>query len=105
MNEINAELLLGKNVLTLNDTRAGRIEEIRIVLEKGDCFVTDYLIGSYAVLERLAAFAVGRAVLSLFDSILKSSYIVPWDKLDLSQPERPRLRCRVSQLKQLRSPE
>lgn len=99
--EINIELLLGRPVLTLSNNRAGRIEEIRAELREGDCYVTEYLIGAYAVFERLSALAIGRAVLDIFGSRFKSSYRVPWDRLDLSNPQRPRLRCRVSQLRRI----
>jgi sporulation protein YlmC with PRC-barrel domain len=99
--EINIELLLGKRVVALNGKSIGRLEEIHAELKKGECFVKEYSVGSYAVFERLAALSIGREILSLFGATRKSGYKVPWDKLDLSDPRKPRLLCSVQELEQL----
>ena len=99
--EINLELLLGKQVFALNNKPIGRIEEVRADLRGGDCYVEEYLIGTYAIFERLAALEIGRAVLGLFGSYVKTGYRVPWDELDLTDPKRPRIRCKINQLKRL----
>jgi hypothetical protein len=55
-------------------------------------------------MERLAAWAIGRELLRLFGAKHKGGgYRVPWDKLDLSDPVRPRLTCKVEELAQLES--
>ena len=67
-NQINIELLLGKKVTGPNNRKIGRIEEITAELRKGEAYVTEFHIGSYAVLERFAALAMGRPILNLFGS-------------------------------------
>ncbi len=97
--EVHIELLLGQRVLGLNGQAVGRLEEIRAELREGECFVEEYLIGSYAMFERLAALGLGRALLKLFGATKKhGGYRVPWDKLDLTDPLRPRLLCPVTEL-------
>ena len=100
-NQINVELLLGKKVIGPNNRKIGRIEEITAELRKGEAYVTEFHIGSYAVLERFAALAIGRPILNLFGSWIKQSYAVPWDKLDLSDPGHPRLTCSATELRRL----
>ncbi len=59
--------------------------------------MTEFLVGSYAMLERLAAWGIGRALLRL-TSKRREGYRIRWDQLDLSDPQRPRLRCEVEEL-------
>lgn len=102
-NQINVELLLGKKVIGPNNRKIGRIEEITAELRKGEAYVTEFHIGSYAVFERFAGLSIGRPIVNLFGSWIRKSYAVPWDKLDLSDPGHPRLTCSATQLKQLES--
>ncbi|HEY8188412.1 MAG TPA: hypothetical protein VIF64_20245 [Pyrinomonadaceae bacterium] len=98
--EINLELLLGRRVLSLNGRSIGRVEEVQAELRKGRCFVTEFHVGSYAMLERLAAFSIGRAALPLLRARKKhGGYRIAWDQLDFSNPDQPRLNCEVNKLK------
>ena len=100
--EVNLELLIGKRVRALNGKSIGHLEEIRAELSEGECFVEEYLVGAYAVFERLASISIGRAILRFFGATRKHcGYRVPWNKLDLTDPERPRLLCEVDKLKTL----
>ena len=99
--QINVELLLNKPVFGLNNQRIGRIEEMRAELREGDCYVVEFLIGSYAMVQRLSAYRLGAAILGLFGSRARQSYVVPWEKLDLSEPSRPRITCKTNQLRRL----
>ena len=104
--EIHVELLLNRRVYAQNGRVVGRLEEVRAELRAGECFVTEYHVGAYALVERLAAWRIGRAVLKLFGATRRGGgYRVPWDKLDLSDPARPRLRCEVGELAPLREEE
>jgi sporulation protein YlmC with PRC-barrel domain len=97
--EIHVELLIGKRVSALNGRSIGRLEEIRAEEIRGQYYVKEFLVGSYAGLERLAALTIGRAILRVFGVEKKNGgYRVPWDKLDLSDPKRPRLVCTVNEL-------
>ncbi|MDT7604475.1 MAG: hypothetical protein QOF61_2472 [Acidobacteriota bacterium] len=100
--EIKVEQLIGKRVYAANGRRVGHLEEVRAAMRHGECFVEEYLIGSYAVFERLAAISIGRALLGKVGAYREGGgYRVPWDKLDLSDPSRPRLLCPVEELEKL----
>jgi sporulation protein YlmC with PRC-barrel domain len=94
--EIQVELLLGCKVLAKNGRAIGRIEEMVADERDGELVLRQYLLGSYAVLERLAVSPVARVFLSLLH--LRTGYRVPWDRLDLSDVTRPRLTCALSEL-------
>jgi hypothetical protein len=97
--ELHLELLLGRRVLALNGRSIGRIEEICAEPLGGELVVTEFHVGTFAVLERLSSWAIGRTILDLFGARSSGAgYRVAWDKLDLSDPERPRLTCSVDRL-------
>ena len=96
--QLHVELLLGEKVLALNGVSIGRLEEIRTEVNRGHYYVTEFLVGSYAVLERLAAWRIGRAVLRVVGAQRKEGYRIRWDQLDLTDPQRLRLMCEVDEL-------
>jgi sporulation protein YlmC with PRC-barrel domain len=100
--EIHLELLLGKRVYALNGRSIGRLEEVSVELQQGIATVNEFEVGTYALFDRLGAWQIGRAVLGLFGSLIKSGYSVKWDQLDLSDPERPKLTCSVNELSPLK---
>lgn len=100
--EVHLELLLGKRVLDSNEKTVGRIEEVRAEKQGDEWIVQEYLIGSAALLERLSAWTIGLKILHLLGARkIYGGYTVPWDKLDLTDLEKPRLRCTVDELKKL----
>lgn len=100
--EIHAELLIGRRVRAMNGRVIGRLEEIRTKQGARGCYVEEFLTGSYGVVERVAAFSIARAVFHVIGARQKdSSYRIPWDRLDLSDPKQPRLRCEVSELRKV----
>ena len=98
--EVHLELLVGKAVRDPNDKRVGLIEEVLAEEQHGEWVVKEYLIGAAALLERLSAWPVGRGILGLIRKKEYPGYRVPWDKLDLSDPGRPRLTCGVEELEE-----
>jgi hypothetical protein len=102
MPNINVELLLNKEVRDPSGHGAGRIEEIRARKDGENIVVESYHLGPQALLERLAA-PVMR--LRLFRALglhrHAHSRIARWDQMDLSDPEKPTLRCPVSELAKL----
>ena len=97
--EIHLELLIGKQVVAQNGRSIGRLEEVRAELNaRGDCFVTEFLVGSYAFLERLSAWRMARAIMRTLPLRRNAGYRVRWEQLDLSDPRRPRLLCEVEDL-------
>lgn len=97
---ISVELLLGRKVRDVNGEKVGRIEEF--VVEAGDnaCLVEAYLVGASAVIDRLSAWSLVRPIRKFLrgHSVI-SSYRVPWEEMDLSDPEHPRLKVRRSELR------
>ena len=102
MRSINIELLLDKKVTDPSGRRAGRIEEIRARKDGEEIVVEAYHLGPQALLERLAAPVVR---LRLFRALGLHRHAhgrcARWDQMDLSDPEKPRLRCPVSELAKL----
>ena len=100
--QVDAELLLGEKVFALNGLPIGRLEDIRTEINKGHCFVSEFLVGRYAVLERLAAWRIGRAVLRVVGAQKREGYRIRWDQIDLSDPRRLRLTCELDELMPMR---
>ena|SRR5690349_8444992 len=100
--QIHVELLLGKKVFALNGVSIGRLEEIRTEINRGHFYVTEFLVGSYAFLERFAAWRIGRAVLRVVGAQRSEGYRIRWEQIDLSDSQRMRLRCEVDELMPLR---
>lgn len=96
--QIHVERLLGKRVFALNGRSIGRLEEIRTAKDRGHYFVSEFLVGNYAMLERLSAWSIGRALLRIFGAKREEGYRIRWDQLDLSDPGRPQLLCDVDEL-------
>ena len=92
--EFHLDRVIGRMLLAGNNRPVGRIEEFRAV-QHGDYFdLTEFLIGSAGLMNRLnvgvrALFGKGR-----------SGKIARWDQVDLSDPERPRLPCSVDELRE-----
>ena len=100
--QLHVELLLGEKVFAMNGVSIGRLEEIRTEVNRGHYYVTEFLVGSYAVLERLAAWRIGRAVLRVVGAKREEGYRIRWDQLDLSDPQRLKLMCGVDELMPLK---
>ena len=100
--EIHLELLLGKRVYASNGRPIGRLEEVCVQLQQGVATVNEFEVGTYALFERLSAWQIGRAILGLFGSLIKSGYSVKWNQLDLSDPDHPKLTCSVTELSPLK---
>ena len=96
--QLHAELLLGKKVFALNGRSIGRLEEIRTVKNRGHYFVSEFLVGNYAVLQRFAAWSIGRALLRIFGAKREEGYRIRWDQLDLSDSRRLQLLCDIDEL-------
>lgn len=100
--ELRLELLLGKCVFDVVGNQVGRIEEVRVEQQNEEWVILEYLVGFAAILERLSAWNLGTGLLHLLGARnVYKSYRIPWDKLDLSNPDRPRLTCTVEELKEI----
>ena len=91
--EIHLELLLGRKVHDTRDRPVGRIEEVAAVREDLDCVVEEFHLGPHALLERLSL-----PLVRLLRGRGHGMRRVPCDRLDLSDPMRPRLTCTLEDL-------
>jgi hypothetical protein len=93
MTSIRLDRLLGREVRAANNRRLGRLEEFRAERREDTWEVTEYVIGVAGLLERLGLGA--RLILGMKPP---GGYIVRWNQLDLSNPDRPKLTCSVDEL-------
>jgi hypothetical protein len=93
--ELRLDRLLGRRVLGRNNRPAGRLEEFRAEVRGQGCVITEIVIGSAGLLERL-----GVGVRLLFGRV-PGGYVARWDQVDLSDPARPRLKCAFEELRRL----
>ena len=97
MREVHLESLLGRRVEDAHGRAVGRIEEFVADRREGACTVREFHLGPAALLERLA---VSASIVPFFGFLARFGRArrVPWDRLDLSDPERPRLTCDADEL-------
>jgi sporulation protein YlmC with PRC-barrel domain len=89
--EVNVELLIGRMVCDADGKKIGRIEEL-LAVEKGDeLVISEYHIGTYGLFERLSAYHVGVGLIRFLGARahVKDPKRIPWQELDLSDPEKP----------------
>ncbi|TIQ37058.1 MAG: hypothetical protein E5X48_06675 [Mesorhizobium sp.] len=104
MAKINLEHLAGRRVFSDRGRSIGYIEEIMAKQDGDDLVVTEFHVGIFAAFERLSASTVGTALLDFFALRGRDGlYRIPWDKLDISDPTRPRLLCSEEELPALRA--
>ena len=94
MIEVHAELLFGKRVRDKNGVVVGRIRAIVTEKKANECTVKEYRLGTVALLSRM-----GIATAHLFGIRLeRRPRTIPWQLMDLSDPEHPRLKVTLADL-------
>lgn len=83
---IRLDDLQGRVVRDADGRSVGRIFEIRAEEQGDDLVVVEYHLGSAALLER-----VGLSIMGLVGVNAAHVKKVPWDKLDISDPDHPKL--------------
>lgn len=96
--EVPLERLLGRKVRDADGRSAGRVEEVHARRRSGELVVTEYVLGTAGLIERLSLGPVLRALLGTRLYPESARYTIGWDELDLSDPEWPRLRGRMAEL-------
>jgi hypothetical protein len=91
---VHLDRLIGRTILTGNNRPLGRLEECRAERRDDSWVITEWVIGSAGLLERLGLGV--RMVLGLHTG---TSFVARWDQVDISDPERPRLTCSVDELR------
>lgn len=96
--EILLHHLVGRKVRNVRGEVLGRIHELCVEIalhEQGnDYVVQEFRLGSLGALEFLGASHFLRELLRTLRMVHVDAYAVPWDQLDLGDPERPVLMSR-----------
>ena len=95
--ELHLQLILGRKVFDSENRLVGRLEEVIAEERNGECIIKEYLVGSRAMLQRLAITHLGRTFPRLLGASNKG-YKVPWNKLDLAHRNKLRLNCAKDEL-------
>ena len=103
MREITVSRLVGRRVRDSEGRSVGRIEElvceIELHAQGREYVVREICVGTFGLFEALAGSAFARSILRLAGlSGRVEGYRVPWEWLDLREPERPRLTRRREEL-------
>jgi sporulation protein YlmC with PRC-barrel domain len=102
MSEVRVERLLRKWVVDSEGEKVGRVEELLAADENGECRILEYHLGSYGTLEAIGAMGrFGAAFVRFVSNRSHEGYAVRWDRMDLSDPDHPRLTCRRAELPRL----
>ncbi len=96
--EIRVEQIVGRKVWARDGQSIGRIEEVRVEQQGDTHVVTEYLVGTTALLERLSLGTVEK-----HEGRVAGGYRVWWHQMDLTDPTNPRLSCEVADLRELRA--
>jgi sporulation protein YlmC with PRC-barrel domain len=100
---VRLDLMLGRRVVDAAGEVVGRLEEVLAevhVDEHGsDHVVREFHVGEYGALERFVGGLLGAALFRrLGGGKGYKGYIVPWQLMDLSDPEAPRVRGKKAEL-------
>jgi hypothetical protein len=91
--ELRLDRLLGRQLVGRNNRPVGRVEEFRAELRGGAWVITELVIGSAGIIERL-----GVGIKLLFGRT-GGGHLARWDQVDMSDPEHPRLTCSLEELR------
>ena len=75
---VNVELLIGKKVVDADGKVAGRLHDVHGDWRGSECVITYY-------------------------TLWPGQIVVTWDQMDLSDPERPRVKVRAEELRKLKT--
>lgn len=95
--------LVGRAVLDADGQRLGRLEElraeVRLLPDGVDYVVVEYHVGAYGALEALGGSHFARHLLRLFAPLIRyRRYRVPWEWMDLADPDRPVVTRRAEEI-------
>lgn len=99
--EIRVEDLVGRPLCDVDGQKVGRIEELVAEQRGTDWVVVEVHAGSGALLERLVDLSTLIPLLGFVRRELYKRYRVPWEQLDVGDPDHPRLLVRLADLDRL----
>jgi sporulation protein YlmC with PRC-barrel domain len=95
MTRFRVDDLLGRRVRDANGRSIGRINEVRADEVGGELLILEYHLGTAAILERVGLSLMRLAGLPGSRDPVK----VPWNRMDVSDPRKPRLLGTVEDLR------
>jgi hypothetical protein len=81
---IRLDDLLGRIVRDESGEPVGRLYDMRAEERGGELVIVEYYIGAHALLQRL-----GVSLATLIGRETPEPRAIPWDRLDISDPDRP----------------
>lgn len=87
MKLVHLEKICARKIHDLDGRLAGRLEEVHADWRGGQCVVTHYTVAPR-----------GTYLLRQMGFIQLRAYVVPWDRMDFTDPGRPKLNCRIADL-------
>lgn len=94
MRQVHLQKMVRHPVRDRNGKVAGRIHAVRAEISGDECVIVEWHLGPSAMLERL-----GISAARLFGwGLNREPLRVPWDQLDLSDPDHPRLTRAIEEL-------
>lgn len=97
--ERRVELLLGRTVCDVEGETVGRLEDICADTAGSEVVVREFVVGPFGAAARLRLGNVLPSVLGLVGLGGNGRhYRVPWQLMDLSDADHPRVRCRRGEL-------
>ena len=93
MRTIPLHQVLGRKVYGLDGRNVGRLHEIPAVRQGSRLVVTEFHIGTAALLQRFAAHFIP------FSIVAARGFTARWDQIDWRDPMHPRLTCEISELR------
>jgi hypothetical protein len=96
---VHLEVMAGRRVHDAGGKLAGRLAEVHAEWRGDECIVTHYVLAARNARKPVTL----KRVLMFFLRLLgatgsQGTLVVPWDKLDVSDPRRPRLLCGTAEL-------
>ena len=99
--EIHVEALVGRALRDVDGRKVGRVEELVVEQLDAHWLVVEVHVGVGALIERIVELSTLVPMMSALRRRLSKRYRVPWQQLDLSDPDRPRALVRLGDLKRL----
>jgi hypothetical protein len=95
---VRLEDFVGRPVHDRDGRPIGHLHEARARREGRELVVVDYLVGPAGWIERFSLVGMARELVAIFGIRRSGGYVVPWERMDLGEPGRPRCTCRADEL-------
>ena len=101
--EIRLHHLVGRKVRDVDGRTVGRIQELRAEIELhehgNEYVVREFHIGAFGAMEAVTGSRIARQLARVLRLGREEQYTIPWDQMDLSDPENPRVTLSKAQLR------